>query len=644
MMKFFRKYTKELLVVFLVLLMVVFLGGSALESLMQPNYDSRVVFESALGDITFGDQKRAQNMQGLLGAMGIDWSRPMGELGVQPLEVTDWILLVREAEKNGLQADPAFIRAELTQLEMMDAINAVAHRARRKTDDVLYAYATHSSVVNLVEMVGLSAMPSELEVRKAAHDALDKVTIQAVSLPASAFAPDPETANFTEAELQTHFEAYRDRYAGEGINFGYHVPHRVRVRYIRFDPSVVAEELRDPPRLIEREAERYYQENRASEPRFLKDVPALMEDPTTGEETESAETEKAPMTWEEAKEEAIKIVRQQRAQDVVDRMANWVVQYDANAWLGVQRDEKGFRPAPEGVDNPDHYRLLLERMPANIAYPNAMSFGSTPLFSANDLAQAGEIGRAKYTPETLTAGQGTQDLSQIAFRVEGVLEKLESSVDFATALSLYETSAFVLEDAAQNRYVFSVVEVDQPHPAKSLDEVRDQVIRDLCTLRGYEAAEAHAKRLAGKVADAPLREVFEADEPLLPYTKPEEGAPEVVFMEPAPFARVMHWIVLAQPEPPWTTISGLGRVSTTVAEQCFALEQKDPPVGVVPLQERGQVLLVKWLQTQRGTLPQFTRDRGSLMSSLSQARQREVLQDWLSPERIRERYDVQVAE
>ena len=58
MLKFFRRHNKKLLAVFMALLMIVFIGGSALESLLTPQSDW-VVAESSLGSIGMADQRRA---------------------------------------------------------------------------------------------------------------------------------------------------------------------------------------------------------------------------------------------------------------------------------------------------------------------------------------------------------------------------------------------------------------------------------------------------------------------------------------------------------------------------------------------------------------------------------------------------------
>ena len=78
MMKFFRKYNKALLAVFMVLLMVVFLGGSALDTLLSPSGD-RVVATSAVGTISFVDQRMAEDTRSILLAVaGVDAAGPGG--------------------------------------------------------------------------------------------------------------------------------------------------------------------------------------------------------------------------------------------------------------------------------------------------------------------------------------------------------------------------------------------------------------------------------------------------------------------------------------------------------------------------------------------------------------------------------------
>ncbi len=93
MMKFFRRYNKHLLAFFLALLMIVFIGGSALEGLLKPDPNVEIA-KSNLGSITQQDQRVANDETRLLEMMGQDWQRPLFSDN-DPITTADWVLLSR---------------------------------------------------------------------------------------------------------------------------------------------------------------------------------------------------------------------------------------------------------------------------------------------------------------------------------------------------------------------------------------------------------------------------------------------------------------------------------------------------------------------------------------------------------------------
>src|SRR3989304_7864337 len=99
MMKFFRKHNKKLLAIFMAGLMIVFIGGSALQGLLTPQTNP-VVANSIYGPVTLLDQNSANSQTNLLEMMGVDWRRPVPG-GAKPLDSVDWILLRREAQALG---------------------------------------------------------------------------------------------------------------------------------------------------------------------------------------------------------------------------------------------------------------------------------------------------------------------------------------------------------------------------------------------------------------------------------------------------------------------------------------------------------------------------------------------------------------
>ena len=118
MMKFFRKHNKELLALFMSMLMVVFIGGSALKGMLTPSAN-RVVATSALGEISYADQNEAKAVTEVLDRIGEQWRSPLGTS--KPIEIIDWILLSREAKTLGTQVGEAAVRSTMTpqQLDML---------------------------------------------------------------------------------------------------------------------------------------------------------------------------------------------------------------------------------------------------------------------------------------------------------------------------------------------------------------------------------------------------------------------------------------------------------------------------------------------------------------------------------------------
>ena len=186
MLKFFRKYNKILLAVFMVLLMVVFVGGSALQALLTPR-TNLVVAETNLGPITSRDQQRANFVTNVLGTLGIPWPRPYGAVA-EPIELVDWILLAREARQFETEIGPEAVQASLGAAFGHDQLDLFSRRMGVKTGRILEAISEYISVQTAAQAIAGMTVPSSTEVRTTARDILDKVRVSTVLLPARAFA------------------------------------------------------------------------------------------------------------------------------------------------------------------------------------------------------------------------------------------------------------------------------------------------------------------------------------------------------------------------------------------------------------------------------------------------------------------------
>jgi len=241
MMKFFRKHNKKLLAVFMALLLIVWLGGSALQSLLSPSLEDRVLATTDLGDIVELDRKIAEFETGLLENLGLNWKHPwpFGQVQHEPLSVYDWIVLTREAQAAGMMPRNVEIEAFLGNFGLTpERVHRLAFQRDVKSEQIYKAMAKYIAVFNAISMTVASFTPSESEVRIVARDELEKVKVKLVSLNAASFNDPQET--FTEEQLREHFEKYRGEKAGKGVRFGYFQPAEIKVQYFKIDAAKVA--------------------------------------------------------------------------------------------------------------------------------------------------------------------------------------------------------------------------------------------------------------------------------------------------------------------------------------------------------------------------------------------------------------------
>ena len=108
MMKLLRKYMRPLLVFFGVALMIVFIGGTALEYLITPEFNpvlGKTKYEDVFGNklvVAHKDLMIAEQTTTLLGRLGYYWQFPAGPAGA-PLQPLDWVLLNREVDALGMR-------------------------------------------------------------------------------------------------------------------------------------------------------------------------------------------------------------------------------------------------------------------------------------------------------------------------------------------------------------------------------------------------------------------------------------------------------------------------------------------------------------------------------------------------------------
>ena len=631
MMKFFRKYNKTLLAVFMVLLMVVFVGGPALVSLVTPTANA-AIGESRFGPIKQFDQSQARATTKLLQYMGYDY-RFFAGLG-KPLQPIDWILLTREAADLGATADAAAIESWLLQsagpdqLSGRDQVEILARRLDVKTDHIRAAIGELLSVQMAQLAISSASVPSEAEVRTVALRILDSVSVDTVVLPAAAFVDPDET--FTEAQMEAQWSSLRDAEPGVGLNFGYYVPPRLAVQYMKIDPRLIAEEIGIAN--LESKARRLYDRERTGNPLFRR--PQEPQDAAAVQE-EGPEEEKRPyLDWDDAKETAIALVKENQSRDAAVNLAQWLREYDAERWIDADRDDKTkYKITPEEVQDEEYYREVLEHVPATIGFPNAVTVTRTGFFASDEADDVPEIGKAIYQTQRFVPLR----LGSLAFRSVPIIPEIpdDTGAGRAEFLALYQTCSHLLTDEDDNVYLFRIVEAQPGHPSESVEEVKDRVEEDLRLLAGLDRAEAVSEGLRSCSPEIPLREAFDSDESLRDLQADGQG---VGFHEATDITRITIGQVFYSTPSTDTLVSfGVGRVPNDVVERWFELEDAYERTEMFKLEDRATILVAEWKSTKPATHEDFEGMHEQLVQQITDRRTREAATDWYSADNIRAR-------
>jgi hypothetical protein len=630
MMKFFRKYNKQLLAVFMVLLMIVFIGGSALQSMLSTRQDRKIA-ESRDGDITLIQQQDANATTELLTAVGINWRSPLYG-GQPPIETVDWILLLREAKRLGYKPDVTEARVSAEASGASDIIRSVARARGIKTDVVYDAMAQFRAISNAAYAIAGATRPSEAELRATARDALEQVKIRAIILPADAFVDESEV--IPESELQAHFEKYKATEKGRGMNFGYYQYPRLKVQYVKIDRDAIMESIGIAN--IERKAKGYYEKNKETDRLFRRDT----EVPATADGPSAEDAGKAYLDWDEAKNIAIAAVKKQHATEAAHQLANWLTQYASGPWADAERGDDGYKVVPEVAKSPDFYTKMIERIPNSLRFPGAVTIGETAFFEGAEASELPELGGTAFRPER----GAPKSFISLAFTSKPIVNEVpkdavSGSADF---IAPFQTCDYpVVDSKRQYHYVFRIIDSKPGRPASSLAEVRDEVVADVRLVHAMAAAEARAEKLT-KGYDT-IQDAYELDPDLAAFRESETAGISSGYFEPTPFARVSRGDAMGgrMSRGIWAGV-GLGVLSPDIVAGCFALDPETNKVGIFPMPDRAAVLLAESVEVIRADEDEFNELRDSLKTQLAGARFRDAVMEWLTPEKIQARTEFKI--
>lgn len=630
--KFFRRYTKVLLMVFMSLLLVVFLIGDVLQQMASRWRAKDQEIGHAFGDsLNTSDIRRTQaNMQ------------IYAQLGLLPggLDVLDVHLLLEEARRMGIHVGLSEVDAELSRISEAGRIDAgevlsiYRRRQNRGIDSLKAAIGEWLAVGHLFASQTAALNDSPPRVELAYRDYMQEATVKLSVIDSNAFVasvPEP-----TEEELTAFFEEAKNREdvkTEEQLEYGYLQPDRIQVEYLTIDPKRIEDKI------IVRalKAKRFFEDNRNH---YKKDVPR----PTPPGSTQpSTEFDTVQLEYDEVAEKVRNDCRAVEAISEAQRVVNEMREEARRAWETMEFEEDGYRAAPP-ADRIISFEALQKKYADQYGYD--IQYHKTRLLDSQELANDRRFGQATYV-----AGVERVPSAGIAMRVKGLYTpQTEESLPL---LNLNEPGPVVLDRLGRDplterpcpyrAYLFRVIAVKPSGPPESLEIVREDLTEDLKKMKAHELAKTHAERVEQRAREAGLDAAVteEAELKTLFFEQQVAATTQPVFPKP----KYADKFEPATPTGRFTRMQTYTRHagrSTILPEAVFELAEQPADEGarrVVLVQNAGEL---KWIVAELEEVKpvyagEFASQRDQLAMYSRQAQMRLFMQDWFDSEMIRQR-------
>lgn len=627
MMKFFRKYTKHLLVFLVIGILVSWLLGSSLQAILQTDPGASVVGSAFGEEIQRRDVDRAAGEGWTLNRMGIPWSRPwiISPLQYQQdprraLDPLHWLLLVREARQSGLVITEEQVRSFKTAIQLDPAVLDGLRRERSLALDTLNEMIRGYLLVREYASQNTgTAFVSTPEVRRLVRDTTERVRARTVVISAEKLVDESEPVE--EAEIRSVYEKFKSVLPGEGeLGAGYKWPARVRVEYLVLNVSDVSPVVT----VTEREARDYWTQNKAQFTRSAEDV---AETQVSDEQPESKEGGIYD-TFAEARSAVVEYLRGAKAEDRAEQVMSDLLSLELSAaWDFTKRDSEGYPKVPDAVRREGYYEEILRALAhTEPRIAPLIEVRMTELSTAEQIGQVPGIGGSFFA---LVTGE-RHDFVSLTQSVQGLGQMPDTGGSELRSLYLsqFQSTDRVLKDFSGNCYGFRVIEVAEPAEPGSVEEVRERVIDDIRMSRSYartgELAERIAEAARGSSLDEAVAEDVELQELLGDEARVQEGG-----MTPRMWAPGLPAMIAGHNDP-------------SVVEFVFGLAgafdaEGTHPIGAVGAPMRGNWLVVEVADMQPVTEDVYERVRGQRRSQLMQQRMSAARSEWFRPERIEQR-------
>ncbi len=494
MLKFLRKYQAWILAIGGSLLMVAFLLPEAIQRLGTPSMNRRLfqlTIDGSPKKVRFREWQEAGAEMVILETMFN--TRDIGPLlNFPPTEdgssgrsglrgVDHWFLLKTEARLAGLiggvsdgddqiRQQAASIAARQRQAVddvydgLIRAVRNEAGRLKLTLDQGKEAFATLAGIGRLIDGYAGSSVASDVRARHIVQAFEDRINIAMVFVDAEnhiADLPEPE-----QAVLESHFEKYRDVEPGMGEQgFGYRLSDRVKIEYL----TIKYESVYDMVEASGLEARKWYQRNAA----------------------QVAQDRANPPPFDEVAADVIAAYRRSKAEESMTEIGRFIRSELIRSTQALARDGE-YRVLPE--DWPQKrvsFEALREAVQAKFNVTVEYHADTQKWQSLSDLATLEGIGSA-----TRVAGAGLLSLRQLVEAHRELGREGPPGLQAGLADSnLLRRSEFNRGRIGPTSYpadafVYRVLEVDPARPPRSMDEVREAVVKDVKRLQAFEGLRA----------------------------------------------------------------------------------------------------------------------------------------------------------
>lgn len=481
MIKILRKHNKWFMVGFGILLMLAWLVAPTASGLSRAS-NNRAVATLDGRKVSRLDMATAAREIAALDGFAPGLARSFGLDGKDSVH---WLLLTREAEEAGLVggekdghlALEQLVRGAVQQMMNRDfqfifATQNLSQDEQRKAIDEYMArgtgllmgrlqqqglngrelgilFARLSGVERLVGSYRRAARVSDRQAVALAHELLDGATVDAVFIPASLTAgsvPEPD-----DAALQAQFERFKGTRPGEGeFGIGYLLPRRVKLEWMTLDRK----SFEDAVRLDPVDVRKRHTANRARYPGDFAAERANVERDMRGESVERAMQE-----------------------------AHLVIQSEVLKATRRLEPDGPYKKVPESWERPRFETIAqavaegLKKMGMEPTLPSVTT-QTDKWLTEPDLRALPGIGSSSQRQGGITV--------PFPAVVMAAREVGGPSVSFPVQVGI-PLAEHYLTDAAGNRYYITVLASRGESPPDSMDEIREQIVKDYKQLRAFES-------------------------------------------------------------------------------------------------------------------------------------------------------------